>query len=467
MAERRRSLSSTLLVRALVPLAAIWLIGALLMLYVMRVVVASAFDHELADTALALSSAVRTRDGRPEVELGSRTLDLMLFSETEELFFAVVDGAGRLVAGHQGLAPSPVARGEGPTLQDGRYGGRDVRIATFTLDSSAGGAPVTIAVAETMRRRQEAERVIYFYIFLPQVVLLGLLALLTRAGVRRALAPLQRLHDEIEMRSADDLRRLETDPPTREGHRLATAINELMDRLGRSIAAQKGFVGDAAHQLRTPLARLKATAEYALRQQDATEWRDALERTLASADSSVRLVNQLLALARADEASVERLPLEECDLVELARDATMPFVPTALKKNIDLGFETTLDRATVQAVPPLLGELVANLVDNAVRYTQAGGRITVRVARDDAKTILTVADNGPGIPPDEQARIFERFHRGPDVTEEGSGLGLAIVRAYASLMNAGVSVRSGATEPGTTAEVIFPLAGQHSLRCPA
>jgi two-component system sensor histidine kinase TctE len=458
MAERA-SLRRILLARVLLPLLAIWLIGAGFTFLSTRKTITAAFDHDLVDTALALASRVRSTGSATEIDLSSRALELLLYRKDEKLYYGIFRTDARPVAGESAL-PLPVETPplDQPRVYDAHFRGTAARVAAVTILPQGADEPVMVLAAETLHLRHAAEKEIVVYALLPQVALLVMLAFLLRESISKSLAPLHRLSAEIASRSATDLRPLAEDPPSLESHRIKLSVDDLMRRLDTALGAQKAFVGDAAHQLRTPLAGLKATGEYALRQADPAAWRVAIERMLASAETSTHLVNQLLALAEADGVTAQRRPAVDCDLVELARDRTMELAPGALRRGVDVEFEAEVEPVTIRAMPALLGEIVANLVDNAVRYTPPGGRVTVAVSRADQAAELRVSDTGPGIPQDEQARIFDRFYRGREAAPGGSGLGLAIVRAYARVMGATVAIESAPPRPGTTVVVRFAAA---------
>ena len=454
--DDRPSLRRILLARVLLPLVAIWLIGAGLTFLATRKTITAAFDYDLVDTALALASRVQATGAGLEIDLSSRALELLLYSKSEKLYYGIFRTDQRPVSGESSLPlpaePPPLDQ---PRLYDARFRGTPVRVAAVTIAPQGADEPILVLAAETLHLRHAAEEEMVLYALLPQLALLAVLAFLLRDSISKSLAPLDRLSTEIASRSASDLHPLVEDPPSRESNRIKLAIDDLMARLDTSLGAHKAFVGDAAHQLRTPLAGLKATGEYALRQSDPQAWRAAIERMLASAETSTHLVNQLLALAQADEAAAQRLPAVDCDLVELARDHTMELAPAALKKGVEAEFEAEVEPVRIRAVPALVREIVINLVDNAMRYTPPGGRVTVAVHDSGRFAELRVSDTGPGIPADEQHRVFDRFYRGRGAAPGGSGLGLAIVRAYARVMGATVAIESVPPRPGTTVIVRF------------
>ncbi|HEY3555081.1 MAG TPA: ATP-binding protein, partial [Casimicrobiaceae bacterium] len=232
------------------------------------------------------------------------------------------------------------------------------------------------------------------------------------------------------------------------------SINDLMTRLHEILSFQARFIADAAHQLRTPVAGLKAHVEVALREEDPTQARASIAHLYTAVERMSRLVAQLLSLARNEPTTVRQVTLAPLDLAKLAFDVTMDWVPEAYRRTIDLGFDGAAPHVTVDGDAPRLTELVNNLLDNAIRYSREGGRVTVHVADDPPR--LSVSDDGPLIPVEERERIFERFHRLLGSHAGGSGLGLAIVQEIAKLHGASISLGEDSDGLGNRFTVTFP-----------
>ena len=228
-----------------------------------------------------------------------------------------------------------------------------------------------------------------------------------------------------------------------------------MGRLDEVLSFQNRFIADAAHQLRTPVAGLKAHIEVALREDDLAQAKHSLAHIYTSVERLSRLVAQLLSLARNEPATARKVELGPVDLGKLAFDLTTEWVPEAYGKRIDLGFEGTAHDLTIRGDSARLTDLINNLLDNAVRYTREGGRVTVRVASEPSPRV-SVSDDGPTIPQDERGRVFERFHRLLGTHVEGSGLGLAIVREIADLHGAEILLDDDSDGTGNTFTVCFP-----------
>jgi two-component system sensor histidine kinase TctE len=234
----------------------------------------------------------------------------------------------------------------------------------------------------------------------------------------------------------------------------------MLSRLSQNLEMQRRFLADAAHQMKTPLAGLRTQAELALRETDPQELKRTLRYIASSTERATHLINQLLALARAEYQASDPSGFEVVDLVALAREVVRNSVAEAIARGIDLGFEADAVAVRTVAAPMLVRELLKNLLDNALRYTPKGGAVTVRVARRESSAFLEVEDTGPGIPEGERQRVFDRFYRILGTNVDGSGLGLAIVREIAEQHGALVRVSNNpsATDPerpGTLISVEF------------
>jgi two-component system sensor histidine kinase TctE len=286
----------------------------------------------------------------------------------------------------------------------------------------------------------------------PQIALLLAGLVLAWVNVNRGLKPLSDLALAIENRGHDNLTPVnEANLPT-EARILAARLNELFARVSTAMQAQERFVADAAHQLRTPLASIVLHADAAERAGELAAQRRAMHSLRGAADRAARLSQQLLVLMRAGPGAAAAMTrLARLDLTALVRRIGEEWVPQMLARGIDFGLAVPEHPVWVDADGPLLGELLSNLLDNALRYGRDRGRVTLGLA--DAA--LFVEDDGPGIAPNELEHIFERFYRSPGTPGEGCGLGLAIVQQIAELHQATVSVRSDPHQGGTRFSVVF------------
>ena len=294
----------------------------------------------------------------------------------------------------------------------------------------------------------------------PLLVFALILALLIVAVVRRALAPLHRLAESVAGRSPDALTPLAADDMPPELRPVALALNGLMGQFEAALTAQRTFVADAAHELRSPLTALKLQLQVAERATTEDERRAALARLHGRLDRSTHLVHQLLSLAR-HETALTASQLRTVDLGQLLEAAVADHSALADSRAIDLGVLEAQGGAApvlVQADPDGLQVLLNNLIDNALRYTQQGGRVDLQVALEGGRPLLRVSDNGPGVPRRHHARLFDRFFR-PDGNDAwGCGLGLSIVRHIAEHHQADIALDDGEAGRGLQVTVRFPQA---------
>ncbi|HEY5138288.1 MAG TPA: ATP-binding protein, partial [Methylococcales bacterium] len=270
-----------------------------------------------------------------------------------------------------------------------------------------------------------------------------------RRSVRHGLASIQPLREELVRRTHTDLSQLPLKEIPEEIYPIFKEVNELLARLSKSLDANRRFIADASHQLRTPIAALQAEAEMALRSSDPSE---SLKRIVAGTRRITHLAHQLLTLSRLEPQQIQAP--EVVDLAQLTRDAAERWIPLALERSIDLGFE--LNPAKVMGNPIWLEELANNLIDNAIRYTPSGGVVTVRCNDTSNQVNWEVEDSGPGIPKEEHERIFKRFYRLDTTGVDGCGLGLAIVREIANNHNASITIEKGQNLGGALIRVTFP-----------
>lgn len=317
-----------------------------------------------------------------------------------------------------------------------------------------------IQVAQPLQVREHLAVSAAVRSLLPIALLLPVLAALLWWLVGRGVAPLANIAHAVRARTPDSLAPLpEADAPE-EVQPLVLALNGLLQRLGDALDMQRDFIADAAHELRTPLTALQVQVQLLEREQDAAARQQAVAELKRGLQRATHLVTQLLTLARhAPEATAA--PSTAVSLAELAGLVIADHAALADAKGIDLGAAALDDALSVRGEFSALRTLLANLVANAIRYTPAGGRVDVTVRRAGADALLEVQDSGPGIPPQERERVFDRFYRGAAAAdaEHGSGLGLAIVRAIAERHGARVTLDDAALG-GLRVSVYFPLAAR-------
>lgn len=409
------------------------------------------YDSALLERAEALAAQLTPADD------GKNPLPNRALSPRDEAFYTLYDADGRHLAGNVSLPRPPefLLRKTEPVFTDAEYRGIKIRMVVLHLPGQD-GRPIRLQLAEQLDKRQALIRGILANIVIPQLMLILMAGAAVWYALKRGLAPLEHLRQEVAERSRTDLRQLSESKAPDEVRPLIHAFNQLLQRLSQVLDSQKRFVADAAHQLRTPFAGLKTQAELALRETDPDKMQNALRKIHASAERCNHLVNQLLALARNEPGGHLYSSLGTLELGRLAQEATMHWVPEALRKDIDLGFEAYRHTVPVKGDPLGLTEMLNNLLDNAIRYTQPGGRVTVSVGYDNGGGVLRVEDDGPGIPPDQRDRVFERFYRILGSGEKGSGLGLSIVKEVAELHHATVELGEGPDGHGLRVTLRFP-----------
>ncbi|WP_447771051.1 sensor histidine kinase [Variovorax boronicumulans] len=444
------SLTRRVLRNVLVPLALTWMAGAVIALVIANYFSEQAFDRGMLDDAYALSANVQAGERGIELLLTPREVATVLFDQTDKVYFSVQRLDGTPISGKSDLqAPLP---GEGSRYRfsDIDYDGHVLRAVVLDHDAEPGlHMPYRVIVAQTTLSRAALVQRLLFYAMAPQVLLLVLLAVWLWHGIRRDLRPLGELQRALDIRDVRDLSPVAVAQTSKELQRLGDAVNALFDRLRYSVRAQREFVGNVAHELRTPLAGIRALAEYGLAQHDTAVWREQLTRVSERQARASHLIDQLLALALADEArtDLQRTPVS---LDMLAEQTVLRHLARADARGVDLGARGLDDGVTVLANEALVEGILDNLIDNALRY---GGRtITVELA---GRT-LSVIDDGPGIPIEAQRDLMQRWAQGPAGQKlgQGAGLGLSIVARYAELL--GAELRLEAAEPtGLRVSVTF------------
>jgi two-component system, OmpR family, sensor histidine kinase TctE len=412
------------------------------------------YDRWLIDSTRSLAQAVRAEHGLIEFDLPRVALEIFQFDEVDKTYFKVSSESEGFIGGDAALPDVAPPNIGGLRLTFANVHGKRVRLVSTLIAPGRPEDPVMVSVAETLVKRSTLTREILLGMAAPQIALLGIALLLGRIGVNHGLKPLTDLAEQIEARGQNNLSPVPQSGLPREARVLVARINELLERLSNALRAQKRFVADAAHQLRTPLAAVLLHAERAERATDVMSEREALGALHRSVERAARLSAQLLALARTDPEAIAAIELKPVDLTALARQVGEEWVRRALEHDIDFGLVVPDHAVLVRGDERLLSEVLSNLIDNALRYGGNGGHVTLMVEAG-SPTRLAVQDDGPGIPPEERSRIFERFYRVHNSDSDGCGLGLSIVDEIARLHNATVEVSSGANDRGSRFTVVF------------
>lgn len=398
-------------------------------------------------------------EGPPPVLLLAPAMQQFLKDGPGHAAYAISDADGKVLHGEPWLAALPPTTRE-PEFRTEEHGGVAWRIVRQRQHTVLGD--VVVALADGSDPRQQWARSVLFRVLLPNMVLVIAAAFAVRWAVERALKPLLDLRDALERRSPRDLSSIDETASPDEVRPLVQSLNRLFGLVDAQAESQRRFIADASHQLRTPLAGLQAQVEawaqaanapnqpgatLQLPAEDVNKLRGAARRTS-------QLANQLLALSRADARTMRTQPMQPVELKDLCEAMLETHLDAAAAKRIDLG----LDAQPVQVTGHgwLLRELMANLVDNAVKYTPQGGSITIRCGRRGAQAFVEVEDDGPGIAPEERQRVLERFYRVRGTQGEGNGLGLAIADEIARVHHAQLQLQPGAGGRGLRVGLSFP-----------
>ncbi len=464
MSGNAPTLRRKLLLYLLVPLSLLWVFSGMVTYFIARNYANIAYDRALFDTVESIEEQIHFTNGRAAIELPEVARDILRYDKTDKVYFEVRQADGDMLAGEPGIPDPPLEdKAIGKAIfHNGTLRGEPIRIASLYVNADKQANVhdgrreqlVLVQVAETLNKREALVKEALWAVIVPQLLLILLAGASVWIVVSRSLAPLEQLRDAVSNRSDRDLSPIQEKPAPREVRPLLRAFNDLMQRLSQVMRVQRNFIADAAHQLRTPLARLAIQTDLALRQSDPDTLRQALGQIRTGINHTNHLVDQLLALARAETGPDASYEFVSLDLNELASTQTADWVPHAIRQQLDLGYEGPERPVTLFGQALLLRVMLANILDNATRYTPAGGKITVRLVAD-GKLLLTVEDSGPGIPEQQREQVFQRFYRVSDDGESGSGLGLSIVREVARAHGAQVWLENAGPQGGTRVHVEF------------
>ena len=392
-------------------------------------------DGHLAQAA-ALLVAQQAREIEHDGEDGDATLDAPELHRYAPRVAFQVFHEGRLALRSANAMATPMVPVDGrfrEGLRTVRVGDADWRVfATHGAEHD-----IQVYVGELVEARDDILRAVLRSTLWPMAVALPLLALALWWAVRRGVAPLRRLDEQLAARRPDALQPVVLDHAPSEMVPMLDALNALFGRIGTLMASERRFTADAAHELRTPIAAIRAQAQVALAEPDAALRRHALRATIEGCDRATRLVEQLLMLSRLEAGTATAAGV--VDLGALARRVVGELAPAALARGQQLGLDA-VDGARIAADETLLAVLLRNLVDNALRYSPDGARIEVRVGVDGDRVRLQVDDSGPGLPEADRRRLGERFFRVLGSGRSGSGLGWSIVQRIAAVQGARVAV---------------------------
>ncbi|TXT40739.1 MAG: two-component system OmpR family sensor histidine kinase TctE [Comamonadaceae bacterium] len=457
--REQRSLFGEILDWMLTPLLLLWPVSLVLTWLVAQGIAGKPFDRALEYNVRAMAQLITIQHNRARFSLPRPARELLRADDSDTVYYQVLGSRGELLSGEKEI-PLPLETEKADLdevhIRDEVIKGFDVKVAYMWVSLPIADAkPALVQVAETLEKRSILATEIVKGVMLPQFVILPLAVLLVWLALVQAIKPLNQLEERIRARMPDDLSPIDARAVPMEVTPLVESVNDLLLRLTDSIATQKRFLADAAHQLKTPLAGLRMQAEMAQREgASAEDLKHSLRQIGRASIRATHSVNQLLALARAESSGVA-MPRTVCDLPELTMSVVRDCVPRALEKHIDLGYEGTepgSPSCTILGNATLIKEMVRNLVDNAINYTPSSlekpGIITARVLTDPfgRTLVLQVEDSGPGVPEAERELIFQPFYRALGTEVDGSGLGLPIVLEIAHQHQA--TVRLEETRPG-------------------
>ncbi len=458
--KKHSSLRKKLLVLLVPPLLILILIASSILFRFAIVEQRDAFDNALYDSAYSIYQLIQKSDDSIEnLSLPKNEKQFILNDQSDVIFYNVVGTDGKLLNGDSdgGLMPLIKEQTSNPNFRDGIVHNLNVRIVSTLVSIQKNGVelPVYIQVAETLNKREALASNVLIDIIVPQLLLVLFTIIIIWFGVERGLQPLFDLQAAVSKRSYLDLSSIEMPDVPTEVMILVNSVNSLMRQLESVLSAQNRFIADAAHQLRTPLAGAQAQLELALLESDPDQHQELLERVSTSMERLSHTITQLLSLARNQQDASHNMVMSRVNLNKIAQEVTTDMVPTAIKKGLDLGFEADTQSTIILGDSKRLKEMLYNLVDNALLYTPAGGKVTVKVQHEAGEIVLSVIDNGPGIPKSEREKVFERFHRVIGTGQEGSGLGLAIVMEIAQLHQANVEIADEPRKKGLNIQVSF------------
>ena len=430
-----------------------WVLGLVVMVWLLTVA-ATWFDarHELGellDSHLAQAAALLVAQQTHELGDDDREVDSpKLHRYTPKTAFQVFhDGRLTLRSANAPTQPMVGALGDpNPGFRTVDFGGKSWRV----FGARGADRDVEVYVGEQMTSRNDILIAVLRSTMWPMMMALPVLALTIWWAVQHGVLPLRNLSRILGERSPQELRPIEVDGAPAEMTTAIDALNGLLQRIGTLVESERRFTADAAHELRTPLAAIRAQAQVALAESDDAQRRHALQATLAGCDRATRLVDQLLTLARLESSGSSAMA--DLDLCALVRQVTADLAPQAIQKHQQVSLETSR-ACVVHGNATLLAVLVRNLVDNAIRYSPDGAKVRVAVTSGSGRVGLRVDDSGPGLADDELERLGERFFRVLGTEADGSGLGWSIVRRVAAMHGARVGAERSRLLGGLAVDV--------------
>jgi two-component system sensor histidine kinase QseC len=439
---REHSLKKRLLVLALLTVAVVWFVASAFIYFDARHEIDEVLDGHLAQEAALLASQATHELNELEVDQAP-----LLHKYSSRVAFQIWDATGILRLHSENAGFSPLSSRQSG-FSDSKMGGYDWRVFSSMDESQS----FLIHVAERLDEREEMARKIVSSLLTPLLASMPVLALLLWVAVARGLSPLARLAEEVDRRDPEALSPLDAEAAPHEVLPLIERLNQFFVRIDDTFQRERRFTADAAHELRTPVAVIKAQAQVARNATAEAERIHALDNAILGCDRATHLIEQLLTLARVDAPGAGMV--ESCDLQKIAAGEIAVIAPVALGKGVHIELHAQ-EEARLHGNPELLRILIRNLLDNAVRHTPHGTTVQVGIESAGKATSLSVNDDGPGISDQDLSKVSERFYRPVDTQASGSGLGLSIVRRIAEVHGAAVKFARAENGRGLSVTVTF------------
>ena len=450
-----RSLRKSLILWLLLPTALALITFLPLAYHLVHRPAMEALDQALADASLALVPHLEIIDGEPRFVFPPAAEQVLRADRVDDIYYLILGPRERFIAGDAGLPHEPPdeqeVHGERSSF-DSHFRGHRVRV--IAIHRTVSGEPFVFVTAETTRKRDQLKVDLAVALTLPLLFFAAATGLTIWFGVHHALLPVEGIRRALHSLEHRALQPLDAMVAPIEIRPLVTEFNQVLDRLEQAAEAQQRFVANAAHQLRTPLAGIRTQLELLQREPDAAEREVRIRQSVGAIERLGHLINQMLVLIAAEPGGRHESLASTVDLPELIRELSPEWIRLAEARGLDLGFELAPARVTGDRL--LQGEMIANLVVNALNYTPAPGEVTIRCRTDAGHSIIEVEDSGPGIPTEARRQVFERFFRLPSASHPGSGLGLAIVREIAHGSGGEVEVMDAPGGQGALLRVRLP-----------
>lgn len=456
---KRPSLKRRLLLMLLMPLCGMLALLGVSGAWLVRRTVEGTSDRVLSGSLQAISETLAMQEGYLTLDLPPSALGMLENSDRDNVYYSV-SYQGKVITGYPELSvpESDNIPLEDVRFRDAAFHGLPIRVAMEAKLVPQLNAPVIVQVAETTKNRTTLAHRILMTFIAGEVVLLLVITGLVFLAVDWGLKPLAILRKEVEARSSQadlDFAPLSLSAVPLEAVSFVAAFNRLLNHVDSTFQTLRRFTSDASHQLRAPLSVVRTHVELLNRHADGSpETRTAIQDIHNAVKALQHLIVQLISLAKAERPGGETEDASSFDLVECTATTARSYATHALTRDMELSFEAGCEKLNVSGSSLFAGEMIANLLDNAIRYGRQGGRIAIQIA--DASGRVEIEDDGPGIPAGDRERVFERFYRLPENTDkEGSGLGLSIVQALGRRMGATVNLETPASGRGLKAVIQF------------